>query len=165
MVRAPRGGEAGTSSYPTSRILLLLVTPNSEKQRYSELAKVKKDESRDAYRAFIESHKPNDIVKANAARRWLRAQGVRGNHLPLVDHRLPKHPITAFFHFMGELREKGDMSGSNVRDMSRAAGEKWRALSDDEKKVRGSHIPIFLEQTSNICSAIPRPCSSLKAEI
>ncbi|KAF8252255.1 hypothetical protein K440DRAFT_393231 [Wilcoxina mikolae CBS 423.85] len=108
--------------------------PDAEKQKLKDIAQVKKDEARAAYRAFIESHTPDEIYKANSARRWLKARKVRGASTePLVDHRLPKHPTTAFFHYMNSLRESGEMKG-NVREESRAAGQKWKALSDEEKK-------------------------------
>ncbi|KAF8534760.1 hypothetical protein BDD12DRAFT_858900 [Trichophaea hybrida] len=108
--------------------------PDAEKQKLRDIVQVKKDEARVTYRAFIESHTPDEIRKANTARRWLKSRQVRGASCePLVDHRLPKYPTTAFFHYLNSLRESGEMKG-NVREESRAAGHKWNAMSDEEKK-------------------------------
>uniref|UniRef100_A0A8R7QPT6 HMG box domain-containing protein n=1 Tax=Triticum urartu TaxID=4572 RepID=A0A8R7QPT6_TRIUA len=48
----------------------------------------------------------------------------------------PKRPPSAFFVFMSEFRQQYNAENPNnksVANVSKAAGEKWRAMSDEDK--------------------------------
>ncbi|VVB17490.1 unnamed protein product [Arabis nemorensis] len=49
----------------------------------------------------------------------------------------PKRPLTAFFIFMGDFRKtfKEENPSSNVKDVAKQGGEKWKSLTEEEKKV------------------------------
>ncbi|CAA7023437.1 unnamed protein product [Microthlaspi erraticum] len=49
----------------------------------------------------------------------------------------PKRPLTAFFIFMNDFRKtfREENLGSNVKDVAKQGGEKWKSLTEEEKKV------------------------------
>ncbi|EOA21466.1 hypothetical protein CARUB_v10001858mg [Capsella rubella] len=49
----------------------------------------------------------------------------------------PKRPLTAFFIFMNDFRKtyKDENPSSNVKDVAKHGGEKWKSLTEEEKKV------------------------------
>ncbi|ESQ31894.1 hypothetical protein EUTSA_v10004817mg [Eutrema salsugineum] len=49
----------------------------------------------------------------------------------------PKRPLTAFFIFMNDFRKTfGEENPySNVKDVAKLGGEKWKSLTEEEKKV------------------------------
>jgi hypothetical protein len=97
------------------------------------------------YTAWINSHTPIQIYKANKARILLRRKlpkkkGGRPAHTePLKDDRLPTAPARAYTIFVAERWATGDMKGIAVREAARVIGEEWKALSAGEKKVCNAH--------------------------
>jgi high mobility group protein B1 len=49
----------------------------------------------------------------------------------------PKRPLTAFFIFMSDFRKtfKSEHNGSLAKDAAKIGGEKWKSLTEEEKKV------------------------------
>uniref|UniRef100_A0A1J3IUU8 High mobility group B protein 7 n=1 Tax=Noccaea caerulescens TaxID=107243 RepID=A0A1J3IUU8_NOCCA len=49
----------------------------------------------------------------------------------------PKRPLTAFFIFMNDFRKtfRAENLGSNVKDVAKQGGEKWKSMTEEEKKV------------------------------
>ncbi|CAH8271987.1 unnamed protein product [Arabidopsis lyrata] len=49
----------------------------------------------------------------------------------------PKRPLTAFFIFMNDFRKtfKTEHNGSLAKDAAKIGGEKWKSLTEEEKKV------------------------------
>ncbi|KAL1201150.1 High mobility group B protein 7 [Cardamine amara subsp. amara] len=49
----------------------------------------------------------------------------------------PKRPLTAFFVFMNDFRKtfKKENPYCNVKDVAKQGGEKWKSLTEEEKKV------------------------------
>ncbi|KAJ4884562.1 high mobility group B protein 7-like [Raphanus sativus] len=49
----------------------------------------------------------------------------------------PKRPLTAFFIFMNDFCKtfKEENPSSNVKDVAKQGGEKWKSLTEEEKKV------------------------------
>ncbi|KAJ4872353.1 High mobility group B protein 7 [Raphanus sativus] len=49
----------------------------------------------------------------------------------------PKRPLTAFFIFMNDFRKtfKEENPSSSVKDVAKQGGEKWKSLTEEEKKV------------------------------
>ncbi|KAJ4877493.1 High mobility group B protein 7 [Raphanus sativus] len=49
----------------------------------------------------------------------------------------PKRPLTAFFIFMSDFRKtfKEENPSSSVKDVAKQGGEKWKSLTEEEKKV------------------------------
>ncbi|XP_010546256.1 PREDICTED: high mobility group B protein 7 [Tarenaya hassleriana] len=48
----------------------------------------------------------------------------------------PKRPLTAFFLFLDDFRKtfKEENPGSSVKDVAKQGGEKWKSMTDEEKK-------------------------------
>ncbi|RSH88905.1 hypothetical protein EHS25_002567 [Saitozyma podzolica] len=46
----------------------------------------------------------------------------------------PGRPLSAFFEFLKEFREKEGKSLQDIKEVARKAGEKWRQMSDAEKQ-------------------------------
>ncbi|KAK7102434.1 high mobility group-T protein-like isoform X2 [Littorina saxatilis] len=51
-----------------------------------------------------------------------------------VDPNKPKRPMTAYFIFLGDFREKMKNRGVDHKEILRLAGEEWRGLSAEQKK-------------------------------
>ncbi|KAI5855954.1 hypothetical protein BZA05DRAFT_390165 [Tricharina praecox] len=106
--------------------------PEAEKARYAELARAKTEAQKATYAAFVESHSAEEIQKANAARRWLKRNNVRGYNDLIVDHRTPKRPAGAFLTF---YRTKfNSLEGDKIGEKAKAAGKQWASMTDVEKK-------------------------------
>lgn len=50
------------------------------------------------------------------------------------DANKPKRPMSAYFLWLGQFREKMKGKFAENKDLLRAAGEEWKKLNDDEKK-------------------------------
>ena len=60
----------------------------------------------------------------------------------------PKQPSTSYMHFVQELYKKADAKPKGVEEISKfgaAAGQKWKAMSAQEKKV----LQIILDLENN----------------
>lgn len=83
---------------------------------------------------------PEDIKAENAFRAQQRKEGKsrKGN---LKDPNAPKKPLSAYFLFLKGIRENDDLRKSvwaeetETTRQSVLAAERWRGLSDDEKRV------------------------------
>jgi len=51
-----------------------------------------------------------------------------------VDPNKPKRPMTAYFIFLGDFREKMKNRGVDHKEILRLAGEEWRNMSAEQKK-------------------------------
>lgn len=47
----------------------------------------------------------------------------------------PGRPVTAFFEFLSEFREKEGKDLQGIKEVASKAGEKWRQMSDEDKQV------------------------------
>lgn len=59
------------------------------------------------------------------------------------DENKPKRPPSAYFLFLGDMREKikKDNPGISITDITRKAGEMWKEVSD--KTVRNALLIFF----------------------
>lgn len=99
-----------------------------------------------ANKSWIESHTPDEIRLANAARRRLNAiskqpipEGrksrlVSSHHL-LKDARSIKIPGNSYAIFVKERYATGDFRGQNIGDVGKALGREWKAMASSEKQV------------------------------
>ncbi|KAL5211273.1 hypothetical protein ABZP36_022120 [Zizania latifolia] len=77
--------------------------------------------------------------KADASKKGegrLKAAGGAGKRKKAAASGKPKRPPSAFFVFMSEFRQEYQAQNPNnksVANVSKAAGEKWRAMSEEEK--------------------------------
>lgn len=56
-----------------------------------------------------------------------------GSHKPPKDPNQPKKPLTGYFLFLNDFREKHRGSQIQNKDLLKMAGETWRELDDSEK--------------------------------
>jgi hypothetical protein len=88
-----------------------------------------------AYKAWVESHTPDDVSAANTARRRLVSKyGVRVR--AIRDDRQPKRPQVSFALFTKSRWGSGDLNGQPVVEALRSVAQEWKALPPSEKKVR-----------------------------
>ncbi|KAB8088356.1 hypothetical protein EE612_012926 [Oryza sativa] len=77
--------------------------------------------------------------KADASKKGegrLKAAGGAGKRKKAAASGKPKRPPSAFFVFMSEFRQEYQAAhpdNKSVAAVSKAAGEKWRAMSEQEK--------------------------------
>lgn len=112
------------------------------KEEYTKQAKDLKSAYDKEYKNFLEGLSP-DSIKAieEATGKKLRIPGgkkARSKELSRASGS-PGKPLTAFFEFMREFREKeggGEGAGKEkVTDVAKRAGEKWNNMSEGEKQV------------------------------
>ncbi|KAL6239785.1 hypothetical protein BDW75DRAFT_67073 [Aspergillus navahoensis] len=103
---------------------------SEEKQRYIDQAAANKAANEAAFKAWVESHTPLQILEANNARRRLaQLQGKR--RVPIIhDERLVKPPTSAWIYFFMEKRDKNALV---VSDMAQDVAVQWKNLPASEK--------------------------------
>ncbi|EEY18624.1 predicted protein [Verticillium alfalfae VaMs.102] len=107
-------------------------------QRLKDLAEKNKVANNAAYKAWVESHTPAEIVAANNARNVLRRKVNKGrgvtHRFPIRDERLPKRPTTVYNLFFKARWASGDFSGS-VTEATRTIAEEYKQLSEEQRQV------------------------------
>ncbi|KAK3158699.1 hypothetical protein QOZ80_2AG0140450 [Eleusine coracana subsp. coracana] len=86
-------------------------------------------------------HRPVAVMKGKAdasskGEGRLKAAGGAGKRKKAAASGKPKRPPSAFFVFMSEFRQEYQAQNPNnksVANVSKAAGEKWRSMSEEEK--------------------------------
>lgn len=105
-------------------------------QQFFDTAEKQKASYEAAMEEWRESLTPQDIRRQNAYIAAQRKKGIKGTAM-LRDPAKPKAPKTPFFSFMSDLRSKDPSGGAAaVVDFARKAGEQWKNMTADEKKVR-----------------------------
>ena len=112
--------------------------PNESVQHYNHLAVQETERKAAERKAFIESHTVEQIRDANNARARLNRKGVYKSKLAKLKD--PREPISIgpYALFTRERWASGDMKGIEVVQAAKLIGQEWRALSADEKSVRGA---------------------------
>jgi len=101
-----------------------------QKELEKELASAKKEEEKEAKAEIKKAEK--EAKAANAAEEKLKKSQEKEEHEKLN----PKKPQTAYFMFLAEFRPKyaaENPESKGVTEVSKAAGEAWGKLSDEEK--------------------------------
>jgi hypothetical protein len=107
-------------------------------QHYNHVANENKLANEAAYRSWVESHTPDQIRAANAARASLKrkiGKKKTKEFAPIEDPRIPKKPVNVLAAFTKERWASGDMKGISVADASKALTNEWKTLPAAEKKV------------------------------
>lgn len=98
------------------------------------------------YKRWVESHSPEEIHRANLARRQLRARQrngdppVRVTKWPAIkDERAVKRPVTSFAQFAVNRNASGDFKNIDAPERLKLIGQEWKALANDEKTVSLVH--------------------------
>ncbi|WRT63304.1 uncharacterized protein IL334_000209 [Kwoniella shivajii] len=110
-----------------------------QKKLYAQKVQESKELHAKELAAWQATLTPEDIKAENAFRAQQRKEGKsrKGN---LKDPNAPKKPLSAYFLFLKGIRENDDIRAtvwgeeSETTKQSVLAAEKWRSLSDDEKK-------------------------------
>ncbi|KAK7753210.1 hypothetical protein SLS62_004729 [Diatrype stigma] len=129
--------------------------PASEIRRFEQLVEQNKQANAAAYKAWVESQKPADIILANNARYMLK----RKYNIPkcqlkvITDDRLPKRPTTAYLHFTKARWTSGDysdlLSTAGAKQVMTKIGSEWKTLSEAEKKPYIDLAKVDYERYSN----------------
>ena len=108
-------------------------------KNYNRLVTLNKNANAAAYRQFIESHTPLEIRQANLARRHLTRLGVKTRDLK--DDRQVTGSRSAYIYFFLSRSKSGDFRGMTRPVAASLIGREWKALTDEQKKVRRLEIP------------------------
>ncbi|KZS94117.1 hypothetical protein SISNIDRAFT_549330 [Sistotremastrum niveocremeum HHB9708] len=131
----------------------------AEKEPYRLRAAQARSERTEALSSFYSSLTPSDIAAENAFRTNQRRLGLsrRSN---LRDPNAPKKPLSAYFMFLRAIRDGGEEKEREVwgdeKETTRQsvlAAEKWRMMSDEEKKpflARAEHEKLEYEAARQI---------------
>ncbi|KAK6931779.1 High mobility group box domain [Dillenia turbinata] len=101
---------------------------NLESQIVEKPTEVKKTAERKKLKPKTEDEAQENVTPNSNKKRKLRK---------IKDPNMPKRPPTAFFVFMDEFRKsykEANPDSKNVSAVSKEAGEKWRNMSEEEKK-------------------------------
>jgi hypothetical protein len=98
------------------------------------------------HNAYMSSLTPEDIKRENTFRAAQRKAGKsrRGN---IKDPNAPKKPLSAYFMFLQRIRSDPilvkDVFGDETETTKQSvlAAEKWRSMTDEERKVRINFNP------------------------
>jgi hypothetical protein len=128
-------------------------------QHYNHIANQNKADNEDAYKAWVESHSPDQIRVANLARQQLKrratSRGIKRPGIPMIkDSRLVKKPRYARQFFVTERFASGDMKGIKVTDGMKTLMNEFASLSLAEKKVSlcpSTHYLISFWKYANAC--------------
>ncbi|WVQ64400.1 uncharacterized protein L199_002566 [Kwoniella botswanensis] len=112
---------------------------DEQKKYYAQKVQESKEQYLKELAAWQATLTPEDIKAENAFRAQQRKEGKsrKGN---LKDPNAPKKPLSAYFLFLKGIRENDDIRAkvwgeeSETTKQSVLAAEKWRSLTDDEKK-------------------------------
>ncbi|KAI0972538.1 hypothetical protein F4678DRAFT_428389 [Xylaria arbuscula] len=113
--------------------------PSSEIQRLRSKAQQTKATDEVNYKAWIESHTPQEIYDANNARKSLKKKYnvPKGTVKILRDERVPKRPATAYSLFTKARWASGDYSSAGpafIRDTAQSIAQEWKNLTPAERK-------------------------------
>ncbi|KAM0283618.1 hypothetical protein ACHAQH_002396 [Verticillium albo-atrum] len=110
----------------------------AETERLKEVAEKNKLANNAAYKAWVESHSPEEINAANNARNVLRRKLNKGkgvtHRYPIRDERLPKRPTTVYNLFFKARWASGDFSG-DVTQATRTIAEEYKQLGEAQRQV------------------------------
>ena len=114
----------------------------SAREEYTKQAKELKTAYDKEYRSFLDGLSDDSIKAIEAATgKKLRIPGGKKARKAEISKASgsPGKPLTAFFEFMKEFREKEDTTGLEGRakqtELSKRAGEKWKNMDESEKQV------------------------------
>lgn len=119
----------------------------AEIEHYNHIARVAKEKGLAEYKAWVESHTPEQIIAANRARMKLRRdftpKGKKHAYKwPLIhDERAVKKALTPYMQFARSRLSSGDFKNIPLLEGAKLVGQEWKALSAGEKMVR--HISLF----------------------
>jgi hypothetical protein len=129
------------------------ITP-AQREHYNHVAKTLNQTRVEEYRAWVESHTPEQIRLANAARSRMRkmmqdssSKLVKYSNLrEIPDERKVFRPRTAFSQFVKDRITDADFNGIALGQRAKLLAAEWRALSEDEKKVYQDHAAADKER-------------------
>ena len=114
------------------------------------------------HNTYMSSLTPEDIKRENTFRAAQRRSGKsrRGN---IKDPNAPKKPLSAYFMFLQRIRSdpvlvKGVFGHeTETTKQSVLAAEKWRSMTDEERKVRMNFNPLMASWLIFSGPALPCP--------
>lgn len=120
----------------------------AEREKYNHIAAERTEARAAEYKAWVESHTPDQIRHANNARarlqkRLLQRKALVGSRRVLMkpdqtqqieDERRVKRPKSAWTYFFSERLQSSDFKGIAVKEKTRLVADEWKALSADEKQ-------------------------------
>ncbi|KZM22809.1 uncharacterized protein EKO05_0001477 [Ascochyta rabiei] len=134
-------GTGATAALSSKAATWKNVTP-AEHERYNHLAAERNESNAAAYKAWIETHTPDQIRIANNARAQLRKKlagtlksNAKPSHTrPLMDERRVLRPRSSWTFFFAERSQSSDFTGIRITDRTNLLAAEWKALDANERK-------------------------------
>ncbi|KAI2638171.1 hypothetical protein GGS21DRAFT_488872 [Xylaria nigripes] len=130
--------QLGGASQRTSMLSAQYKTlSDADKQRLLDQCKKNKAINAEKYKAWVESHTPQQIIDASRARRQLKKKfGIPKAKVNIIrDFRMPSRPPSAFSLFTKSRWASGDFTSSSITESGRRIGAEWKALSDADRQA------------------------------
>ncbi|KAF9653564.1 hypothetical protein BDM02DRAFT_3107481 [Thelephora ganbajun] len=99
--------------------------PEEGKQEYAVRAKAVAEKRKEEFNAFVKTVTPADVIRYNRHQRNKGATGIRV--------RFNDRPLSSFMRYAQEFRMRPDQAGKRLVEVSKAAGEAWRSMTQEEK--------------------------------
>ena len=100
--------------------------PASEKAEYEATAKQQRSTYEHDFQTFLKGISKDELAAIRARDGKLR--------VPIASRvQTRKRPLSAYFHYMAEMREKG---GNDQIALAKQAGDQWKTMSVSDKQVR-----------------------------
>ncbi|KAK0656111.1 hypothetical protein B0T16DRAFT_384874 [Cercophora newfieldiana] len=139
--------------------------PAAERAQLNLEADQNKAANQSAYRAWVESKKPEDILVANYARTALKRVGERLSNVqldsaklsPIVDKRLPKRPANVKALYIRARHESGDLVNVPFEEVSRRLGTEWAGLTDAERKPFFDAVEASVAEYDKVMNSLLGP--------
>ncbi|KAI1820230.1 hypothetical protein F4861DRAFT_523838 [Xylaria intraflava] len=156
MVEQTRGGGAAVAKTPALSLEFKQLPP-AEIQRLETKSKENRVLNEAAYKAWVESHTPQQIYDANNARRLLKKKyNIPKGKLQLIqDTRLPKRPVGAFLLFSKSRWESGDFpTGMPLTESAAKITAEWKELSAADRQAYMDDARSQIEKYSAAKAAV-----------
>ncbi|OSS45617.1 hypothetical protein B5807_09694 [Epicoccum nigrum] len=119
----------------------------AEHEKYNHIAAERTEARAAEYKAWVESHTPDQIRIANNARAKLKRKLAEKSALagydkvptpvqtqPIKDERRARHPKSAWVFFFSERLQSTDFKGIAIKPRTGLISDEWKALSAEEKQ-------------------------------
>ncbi|KAJ5546772.1 hypothetical protein N7494_004357 [Penicillium frequentans] len=103
-----------------------------ESERFQNQAEENRAANEASLASWLKQYTPLQIKEANNARRSLARLTGKPARL-IVDDRLVKRPVSAFFWFMSERKASGDLKYMQTPEVAKQIAQEWNDMTETEK--------------------------------
>ncbi|KAJ5630780.1 uncharacterized protein N7484_010880 [Penicillium longicatenatum] len=131
----------------------------NETERFQNQAEENRVANEASLASWLKQYTPLQIKEANSARRSLaRLTGKPAR--PIVDDRLVKRPMTAFFWFMSERKASGDLKYMQASEVAKQIAQEWKDMTETEKaqyqKMQANDQERYIREHNEVYGVEPK---------